>query len=97
VKDLVVIRTAFSVTAAIAFSVAAAIALASSDVLSARLSSDAEYLLRKKYLIGLITVFGLGDFVVGAGEHIANNLAIICLVLDHQNTLAHAASTWRST
>src|SRR6516165_5871073 len=45
----------------------------------------------------LLTVFGLGDFVIGAGKHIANDLAIILLVFDHQNALAHAASTCRST
>jgi hypothetical protein len=47
VKDFVVVRTPFSV--------AAAIAPASSKVLSAHSSSDAEYLVRKKYLIGLMT------------------------------------------
>jgi hypothetical protein len=31
----------------------------------------------------LLAVFGLRDFVVGRGEHIANDLAIIRLVLDH--------------
>src|SRR5262249_48799757 len=43
----------------------------------------------------LLAVLRLGD--VGGGEHIADDLAIIRLVLDHQNTLVHAASTWRST
>src|SRR6516165_1577818 len=45
----------------------------------------------------LLTVLRLRDFVVGRGEHIANDLAIIRLVLDYQNALAHAASTCRST
>ena len=36
-----------------------------------------------------LTVFGLGDFVIGAGKHIANDLGIILLVFDHQNALAH--------
>jgi hypothetical protein len=47
VKDFVVVRTAFSV--------AAAIAPASSKVLSARFSSDAGSLVRRKYLAGLVT------------------------------------------
>ncbi len=33
----------------------------------------------------------------GRSKHIADDLAIIRLVLDHQNALAHAASTCRST
>src|SRR5215469_15003662 len=37
------------------------------------------------------------DFVIGAGEHIADDLAIIRLILDNQNALAHAGSTCRST
>src|SRR5271166_4783434 len=45
----------------------------------------------------LLTVLGLGDCVAGADEHIANNLTIIVLVLDHQNALAHVGSTCRST
>src|SRR6516165_83493 len=46
----------------------------------------------------LLAVFDLCNFVVGRGEHIADDLAIIRLVLDHQNALAHAAaSTCRST
>src|SRR5262249_30843715 len=45
----------------------------------------------------LLAVFGLRDFVVGRGKHIADDLPIIRLVLDHQNALAHAASTSRST
>src|SRR6516225_3980974 len=45
----------------------------------------------------LLTVLRLRDFVIGRGEHIANDLAIIRLVLDYQNALAHAASTSRST
>src|SRR5215475_12277331 len=46
----------------------------------------------------LLAVLGFRDFVIGASEHIADNLAIIRLILDHQNTLAHAAgSTCRST
>src|SRR5215468_8794365 len=35
--------------------------------------------------------------VIGAGEHIVDNLANIRLILDHQNALAHAGSTCRST
>jgi hypothetical protein len=42
-------------------------------------------------------VDALCDFVVGGGQHIADDLAIIRLVLDHQNALAHAVSTCRST
>src|SRR6516165_9935856 len=45
----------------------------------------------------LLTVLRLRDFVVGRGEHIADDLAVIRLVLHHQNALAHAASTCRST
>src|SRR6516164_6161717 len=45
----------------------------------------------------LLAVLGLRDLIVSRGEHIANDLAIIWLVLDHQNALAHAASTCRST
>src|SRR5262249_60276861 len=46
----------------------------------------------------LLAVVGFRDFVIGAGEHIADDLAIIRLVLDHQNALAHAAAfTCRST
>src|SRR5262249_27064684 len=41
----------------------------------------------------LLTIFGLCDFVVGRGQHIADDLAIIRLVLDHQNAFAHAVST----
>src|SRR6516164_8272900 len=45
----------------------------------------------------LLTVLRFGDFIVGTGKHIADNLAIIRLILDDQNALAHAASTCRST
>src|SRR5215467_3168616 len=45
----------------------------------------------------LLTVLGLDDLIVGGGKHIADNPATIRLVLDHQNALAHAASTCRST
>src|SRR6266566_5485183 len=41
----------------------------------------------------LLTVFGLCNFVVGRGQHIADDLAIIRLVLNHQNALVHAVST----
>src|SRR5262249_2975621 len=44
----------------------------------------------------LFAVLGLADFIAGFGQHIADDLAIIRLVL-HQNALAHTASTWRST
>ncbi len=37
------------------------------------------------------------QFVVGSGKHVANDLAIILLVFDYQNALAHAGSTCRST
>ncbi len=40
----------------------------------------------------LLAVFGLGDLIVGRSKHVADDLAIIRLVLDHQNALAHAAS-----
>ena len=46
----------------------------------------------------VLTVFGLGDFTIDTAKHIANNLAIIFLVLHHQYAFAHAAgSTCRST
>src|SRR6202040_4359239 len=49
----------------------------------------------------LLAVLGLGDFITGVGQHVANDLAIVRLVLDHQDALAHcasiAASTCRST
>jgi hypothetical protein len=45
----------------------------------------------------LLAVLGFRDFVIGAGEHIADDLAVIRLVFDHQNALAHTASTCRST
>src|SRR5262249_34314219 len=45
----------------------------------------------------LLAVFRLRDFVVGRGEHIADDLAIIRLVLDYQDAFAHAGSTCRST
>src|SRR5262249_28837185 len=45
----------------------------------------------------LLTVFGLRDFVVGRSKHVADDLPIIRLVLHHQNALAHADSTCRST
>src|SRR6516164_6224115 len=45
----------------------------------------------------LLAVLGLGDLIVGRRQHIANDLTIIWLVLDHKNALAHAASTCRST
>jgi len=45
----------------------------------------------------VFAVLSLCDFVIGASKHIADDLAIIRLVLDHQNALAHAASTCRST
>src|ERR1700730_4111837 len=45
----------------------------------------------------LLSALGLCDFVVGGGKQIANDLAVILLVLHHQNALAHAVSTCRST
>src|SRR5215469_5844753 len=45
----------------------------------------------------LLAILGLGDLIVGRRQHIADDLAIIRLVFDHQNTLGHAASTCRST
>src|SRR5262249_13297368 len=45
----------------------------------------------------LLAILGFSDFVIGAGEHIADDLAIIRLILHHQNALAHAVSTCRST
>ena len=45
----------------------------------------------------LLTVLNFDDLMVGSSQHIADDLAIIWLVLDHQNALAHAASTCRST
>src|SRR5215469_18737461 len=46
----------------------------------------------------LLPVFGLGDLIIGRGQHIADDLAIIRLVLHHQNAFGHAAgSTCRST
>jgi hypothetical protein len=52
---------------------------------------------RRKPKPRLLTIFGRGDLIVCGGKHIVNDLATIRLVLDHQNVLAHAASTWRST
>src|SRR5215469_5472879 len=43
------------------------------------------------------SLLGLDDLIVGGGKHIADNPATIRLVLDHQNALAHAGSTCRST
>src|SRR6516225_9385231 len=45
----------------------------------------------------LFAILGFSDFVIGAGEHIADYLAIIRLVLDHQNALAHALPAGCST
>src|SRR6516164_4208702 len=45
----------------------------------------------------LLAVLGLGDLVVGTGKRIADNLTIVLLALNHQDALAHAASTCRST
>src|SRR5215467_9215859 len=45
----------------------------------------------------LLGVFGLGDFTIDTAKHIANNLAIIFLVLHHQYAFAHAGSTCRTT
>jgi hypothetical protein len=45
----------------------------------------------------LLAVLSLGDFVVGASEHVADNLTVIRLTLQHQNMLAHATLTCRST
>ena len=42
-----------------------------------------------------LTVFGLRNFVVSRGQHIADDLAIIRLVVDHQNALAHVVFTYR--
>src|SRR5215471_6556463 len=46
---------------------------------------------------GLFAVFRLGDFVIGSTQHVANDLAIIRLVLDQKNALAHDVPTCRST
>src|SRR5262249_41254538 len=45
----------------------------------------------------LFAAFDFRDLIVGLGQHIADDLAIVRLVLDHQNALAHTASTCRST
>src|SRR5262249_24428739 len=45
----------------------------------------------------LLAVFDFGNLIVSGGQHIADYLAIIRLVLDHQNALAHAGSVCRST
>src|SRR5262249_51651652 len=45
----------------------------------------------------LFAILGLGDLIVGWGQHIADDLAIIRLILDYQDALGHAASTCRST
>jgi len=39
----------------------------------------------------------LGDLIIGRGQHVADDLAIIRLVFHHQDALAHAASACRST
>src|SRR5262249_13175765 len=45
----------------------------------------------------LLAILGLGNLIVCRGQHIADDLAIIRLVFDHQNALAHVGSTCRST
>ena len=45
----------------------------------------------------LLAVLGFRDLIVSRGQHIANDLAIVRLVLDHQDALAHTGSTCRST
>src|SRR6516165_1472883 len=45
----------------------------------------------------LLAVFDFGNLIVSRGQHVADNLAIIRLVLHHQNALAHARSTCCST
>ena len=44
-------------------------------------------------LQSLLAVFRLGDLIIGGSQHIAYDLAIIRLVLDHEDALAHAIST----
>src|SRR5262249_25147175 len=44
----------------------------------------------------LLGVFGLGDFTIDTAKQIANNLAIIFLVLHYQYAFAHACTTCRS-
>jgi hypothetical protein len=45
----------------------------------------------------LLAAFGFRDLLIGRSQHVANDLAIVRLVFDHQNPLAHAASSCRST
>src|SRR6516164_1527382 len=46
----------------------------------------------------LLAVFDFGNLIVCRGQHIADDLAIIRLILNHQDAFAHAeASTCRST
>jgi len=45
----------------------------------------------------LLAVLHLRDLKIGRGQHIANDLPIIRLILYHQNALGHASSTCRST
>jgi predicted TIM-barrel fold metal-dependent hydrolase len=45
----------------------------------------------------LLAVLRLRDLIIGWGQHIADDLAIVRLVLDHQNALGHSGSSCRST
>ena len=44
-----------------------------------------------------LAIFSFGDLIIGGGKHIANNLAIVLLVLHHQNAFAHGVWTCCST
>ncbi len=45
----------------------------------------------------LLAILRFHDFIISRGKHIANDLAVILLVLHHQNKLAHAVPACRST
>src|SRR5438067_2307209 len=45
----------------------------------------------------LLAILGLGDLIIGGGQHTADDLAIVRLILHYQNALAHAGSACRST
>jgi hypothetical protein len=47
----------------------------------------------KRRSLGPQAAFDFRNLVIGRGQHIADDLAIIRLILDHENALAHAAST----
>jgi chromosome segregation protein len=47
--------------------------------------------------VSILAALGLDDFVVGSGQHITNDLAVILLVLHYQNAFTHAVTTCCAT